>query len=401
MGTSSDTQFRLVDAGWDRILSDACCADSSRVRIVCPFIQRKPIERLFKAVRPKCIEVITRYNLDDFASGVSSTAALRLLLDHGASIRGIKNLHAKMYLFGKTRAVATSANLTDAALMRNHEFGFVAEDPAIVAECHTYFDRLWSIGERDLARDRLDAWDKRVSTYLIANGHRRAIGLLGDEGAEADIKKPAVSPDGWLAEAAQAFVKFLGEAHRRKTLDHLVIDEVKRAGCHWGLTYPNGKRPRSVRDGALMFIGRLTEDPNDIRVFGRAIGMRHVPGRDDATDAEKLVRDFKVKWPHYIRVHHGEFLNGTMAEAVSLYEMMDELGPESFAPTQRNRLRGEGNLNPRESYSRQPSVELSAEGRAWLTERLELAFRRHGTLSDKVTQSLDWPSMSSLNGAGA
>lgn len=150
-----------------------------------------------------------------------------------------------------------------------------------------------------------------------------------------------------------------------------------------------------------MFIGRLTEDPNDIRVFGRAIGMRHVPGRDDATDAEKLVRDFKVKWPHYIRVHHGEFLNGTMAEAVSLYEMMDELGPESFAPTQRNRLRGEGNLNPRESYSRQPSVELSAEGRAWLTERLELAFRRHGTLSDKVTQSLDWPSMSSLNGAGA
>ena len=46
-----------------------------------------------------------------------------MLLDAGASIRGIQNLHAKLYLFGTSRAIITSANLTEAALTRNQEFG--------------------------------------------------------------------------------------------------------------------------------------------------------------------------------------------------------------------------------------------------------------------------------------
>ena len=38
--------------------------------------------------------MITRFNLADFAEGVSDIEALRLLLDAGANIRGIRNLHA-------------------------------------------------------------------------------------------------------------------------------------------------------------------------------------------------------------------------------------------------------------------------------------------------------------------
>ena len=42
-----------------------------------------------------------------------------------------------------------------------------------------------------------------------------------------------------------------------------------------------------------MFIARLTDEP-DIRIFGRAIGMEHEPGRDDATSSDIARRDWVV-----------------------------------------------------------------------------------------------------------
>lgn len=93
-----------------------------------------------------------------------------------------------------------------------------------------------------------------------------------------------------VGEAGQVFVKFLGTAKDREPLDFDTLAEVKRAGCHWALAYPAKQRPRIVNDGDLMYIARMTRDPNDMRIFGRAIGMRHVPGRDDASPSDVAVR---------------------------------------------------------------------------------------------------------------
>ena len=41
----------------------------------------------------------------------------------GAGVRGIRNLHAKLYVFGSDRSIVTSANLTEPALTKNAEFG--------------------------------------------------------------------------------------------------------------------------------------------------------------------------------------------------------------------------------------------------------------------------------------
>ena len=56
--------------------------------------------------------------------------------------------------------------------------------------------------------------------------------------------------------------------------------------CHWAVSYPAAKRPRGVRNEAVIFIAWLTQDPTDIRVFGRAVGMEYEAGRDDATRAD-------------------------------------------------------------------------------------------------------------------
>ena len=110
---------RLVDAGWGAELIAALRADTSGFRVICPFIKASALDRLL-SLKPASIQVITRFNLVDFAEGVSDIAALRMLLDAGAQVRGVRKLHSKLYLFA-SRAIVTSANLTKAALDSNHE----------------------------------------------------------------------------------------------------------------------------------------------------------------------------------------------------------------------------------------------------------------------------------------
>ncbi|MER9671432.1 phospholipase D-like domain-containing protein [Mesorhizobium sp. M0208] len=329
--------------------------------------------------------------MSDFAEGVSDVVALRRLLEVGGTVRGVRNLHAKMYLFGSNRAIVTSANLTEAALTRNHEFGLVSQDAEIIAACRRYFDDLWMRSGADLTVQQLDKWDETVTHHRAKGGRPNLPIGLGDFGADAGIvDSPATLPIN-VADAPQAFVKFLGEGDNRVPLAFPTIEEIERSGCHWAVAYPATKRPRMVKDDAVIFIARLTYDPNDIRVFGLAIGMHHVPARDDATPEDITHRDWKATWSRYIRVHHAEFVAGTMANGISLNELMGALGANSFASTKRNASRGEGNTDPRKAYQQQAAVELSNQGTSWLSERLQAAFDQHGKVPQDELDKLDWP----------
>jgi hypothetical protein len=197
----------------------------------------------------------------------------------------------------------------------------------------------------------------------------------------------------WALDGQSAFVKFLGEGDNRAERSMAVIEEVQRAGCHWACAWPKDKRPRSVSDGDVVFTGRLVRQPDDVIVFGRAIGLSHQEGRDDATPAEVQTRPWKAKWPHYVRVHHAEFLAGSMSAGVSLGELMATLKSKAFASTKRNAASGVGNTNPRVAFRQQAAVKLSDEGFQWLSRKLERAFDEHGTLSKSTLDTLDWPAL--------
>ena len=115
-------KLRLVDEGWKEELDTALKMNSSEIMIICPFIKVSVINR-FLSHDPSKVRVVTRFNLADFSAGVSDIESLRKLLDAGAKVRGLRNLHAKLYLFGASRMILTSANLTKAALNSNHELG--------------------------------------------------------------------------------------------------------------------------------------------------------------------------------------------------------------------------------------------------------------------------------------
>lgn len=386
--------IRLVDDKWHKEMTNAAKINASELRIICPFIKTGALDRLLLN-KWKTIQVITRFSLNDFAKGVSDIEALRKLLDAGAHIRGVQNLHAKLYLFGAKRAIVTSANLTQAALNRNHEFGLVAESADVISECQKYFNELWHRSDCDLSRNRVDNWEKTITCHRTSGGSGSQENDLGDFGANIGIPKTPISLPVGVADAQQAFVKFGGTATDRAPLSISTLKEIKSGGCHWAVCYPKNRRPRIVQDGSLIFIARLTTESNkrDIRVFGWAIGMKYIEGRDDATpeDKKKKSRRWKAKWPHYIRVHHAEFIAGTMANGISLSELMDQLGADSFKSTQRNATKGKGNTNPRKAIRRQPAVGLSSKGRTWLAERLQEAFEVHGRIPKDELDRLDWP----------
>ena len=387
---SQPSSFRLVDSGWAAELIDGVREGADELRILCPFIKERALDRLLE-LGPKNIRVITRFNLADFADGVSDIAALRKLLRAGAAVRGIRNLHAKLYLFGERRAIVTSANLTEAGLCHNPEFGVVTNDPVAIGECREYFDRLWGCGSDNLRLDQLRAWHREVTHQLVSGYRTETTAKLGDYGADAGLVEPPWAPTTTVFKGApQAFVKFLGVSGDRARLSLSTLDEVRRSCCHWAVGY--GRRPQSVQDGAAMFISRLVEG-SDTRVFGLALAMKHVPGRDYATPHDIALRPWKSSWPHYVRVHHAEFVGGTMENGVSLGELMDTLGADSFASTQRNKERGIGNVNPRRALMQQPAVKLSESGYAWLSQRLLGAFEAHGTIPKAEFHKLDQPTL--------
>ena len=357
-----------------------------------PFIQLQAAKRLVSGGVPRSLRVLTRFSLMDFAEGVSSSEALRFLLGHGAKIRGIKNLHAKLYVFGVSRAILTSANLTERALKTNHELGIVTDDHSMIQSCTEYFDSLWERAGSDLTDARLSKIEDRVSAFLASGRYLKRRVSLGDEGA--DLSLPELPPESALQPLAErAFVKFLGEGHRRIPSSSPVLDELLRSGCYAAAAYPKGKRPRRVPDGATIFFGRLVDHPRDIRIFGRATAMKHVPGRDDATVRDRRQYEWRSRWPHYVRVHHGEFVAGNLENGISLEHMMDELRHHAFASTQRNERSGKGNTNPRHSFRQQPDVELSGNGAAWMDRALTKAFGRFGKTSNELLRNEYWPSI--------
>lgn len=381
--------FRLIDSGWDNQLDEALKTNHTSIRIVCPFIKKRVAQRLLKHGRPKLLQVITRFNLSDFADRVSDISALRMLLESGAQVRGVRNLHAKLYLFGKSRAIVTSANLTEAALLTNHELGFVAEDARVLNPCHQYFNRLWDRAGQDLPVAKLANWEQKVSRFLAGGAREGAAPGLGDEGVDVGSPPRSIALPPWVGDAENGFVKFFGKSDNRAERTMQILEEVRRSGSHWACAYPSGKRPRKVQDGAIMYMGRLVTNPNDVLIYGRAVGMHHEPGRDDASAGDIRERGWKAKWPHYVRVHHAEFIAGSLANGVSLNELMDALKADSYASTKRNARDGAGNTDPRRAYMQQPAVELSPQGMAWLNKRLERAYAKYGRLARGIMEDLN------------
>ena len=382
--------FRIVDKNWHEIFEELSSIAQERALIISPFLGEKALKNLL-GNRPKEVKVITRFNLNELLLRVSEIRALEYLLNIGAEVKGVRNLHSKVYILGTSKAIVTSANLTRAALYRNTECGVESEDSEFVKAADGYFNSLWYKAGSTLNTSMLAEWKKLIvkAKRSGAGFKKGSLGDFGEDlGFDKDGKVTQTNPPVGI-QPTQWFVKLFGTTRDRVSNDTLVIDEVKGSDSHRVLSYPTKKRPRSVKEGDLMFVGRMVKDPDDIMIYGRVRGLKHDPRIDNASPEDIKLRKWKKEWSRYIRVYQTEFVNGKLGDCVSLYKLMAELGPDIFVTTQSNVKRGKGNFNPKHAYRSQAAVRLTEKAARILNDRLDDVFSNMGQLSHKELCKID------------
>ncbi|WLR52628.1 phospholipase D family protein [Bacillus tianshenii] len=93
------------------------------------YITKNPLIQQIDENPSKDIKLLVLMNLKDFVSGASDLTVIKHLssLEH-VDIRYYSNLHAKIYLFGREKAVLTSANFTSNGLYHNMECGIILNE---------------------------------------------------------------------------------------------------------------------------------------------------------------------------------------------------------------------------------------------------------------------------------
>lgn len=395
--------FKVIDKNWHSEFTRVDLENENGLRIVSPFIKLNAAKVLIDAANPSDIQVITRYNLEDFYKGVSDIEALEFLISKGAKIQGISGLHSKVYVYGDKHALVTSANLTGGGLNSNFEFGCGSDEEKFIAACHKYFDSLWDEQYPTLSFDRTTAWKTKIEEKKVKGGKKGSDkeDVLPDEGRNLHQPKLVIPTENVSQNTEprhletplefQSFVKFLGEGHNRALRSRSTFDELESSGAHWSVGYPKNRRPRQPQDGDVMFISRLVHTPNDVMIFGRAKSMAHDEVRDVSTPEDITVHEWRAKWDKYIRVYDAEFLDGNVGDGISLRDLEKLFGPNTYMPTQRNLINGHGNIFPSKAYQQAAGVQLTDVAYEWLNKKFDEHKTRHGIVPAEQVRTLYTP----------
>ena len=184
------------------------------------------------------------------------------------------------------------------------------------------------------------------------------------------------------------YIKFFGTANNRVALNYLAKEEIDRALCHYACGFSQNKKPRQIQQGDIIYFARMTYDPLDYAIFGKAEAIKFKDVRDEATELEIKERPWKKDWPIYLRVTNPVFIDGSMSDCILLYDLIKELGYESFPSTKSRFEKGEAKINPYKSLSQQAYVKLTTTAVEWLEPKFQESLNRVGMVDDNFINSL-------------
>ncbi len=366
--------MKLYLKNWHRLLREEL-PRTHTLRIVSPFVSEQSLRTLQSLFDFKNFELITRFNMRDFAVGVSSLDGLFSAVEGGAKVYGISGLHSKVYIFDDRAAIITSANLTPGGLQFNYECGLFVTDKDTLKEVLAYFESLKQIGGDPLTLDMCEKWRNDLPSKIIQNARSSSLPDYG--GTEAIVDK-----------SKSYYIKFFGTSHGRKELTFTVKEEIDRALCHYACGFSENKKPRQIKDGDIIYMARLTTHPNDYAIFGKAEAIRYVDDRDRATKNEIAQRDWKKQWPIYLRVRNPVFIDGTLGDCIFLGDLIKALDYNSFPSTFKRYKKGEKSINPKMSLAQRASIELTKDAVDWLEPRFQSALNSPGKVPEQYWRSL-------------
>lgn len=242
-------------------------ASASASLVLCaPYVGRGPCERIgahLRAVQPGFrLDLLTDLSLDNILSGATDAAALAGLLRTwpSAELRFLPSLHAKVYVADERCAVVTSANLTDAGMSRNFEYGALFDDPPTVRAIRDDVLRYAALGS-PMGLARLEA-------LATAATELRPVARAADRSFRAELRR---------------------EFKRRlKEID----EDLLRARVA-------GRSAHAIFGDAVLYL--LGERPATTAGLNAAVRRIHPDLCDDSVDRVIDGRHFGKKWKHAVR----------------------------------------------------------------------------------------------------
>jgi hypothetical protein len=353
---------KVIHSNWKDEVHTLVKTSTKQVLIINPFLQPDTVKYFFSAYR-KPIRVLTRFNLNDFYCGVFS--------------------------FDSVCTLVSSANLTDAAMTRNVEFGLITSSPDAVKAVEAEFERIWDKAGASLTQADVEKWRQEVEdARKLAPAPR--INALGDRGTTV-ATGGFVAPPGAevnrdtrfdLENSENFFCKFSASSKDRQPGTVTVKSWIVNSDFVIGGFYPKGKQPWIVKNGDVMFpavLSRGTHD--DIMIIGRAYALAFLPSTDTATVADWSMpgKSWKKDWPFVTRFRDSEFIEGMIADGVSLAEVMRLFGTDAFVTAQ-ERAKVDPAYKPQRSVRQHPYVRLTYEAAQWVNAQLDLRFAALGTI---------------------
>lgn len=216
--------------------------EAKHVRIVSPFITENLVRLFLESFSGIKLQIITRFNLNDFRSGVSSISALNRLLNAGAEIKGVQGLHSKLYLFDEKSVIITSANFTTGGFFQNKEFGIKSKNEETISNSHTYFNELWDIDDYLLTEDVLNEWGALVKRSRSIQEKVQSLPDFGSSYQDKLFNKVK-------GKHKRYFIKFFGKDEDRANLTDHTRPEIQYGCCHYALSFSDKRgRPRRYQD---------------------------------------------------------------------------------------------------------------------------------------------------------
>lgn len=379
MKVNQQNIMELYLKNWYKKLLDELL-QTKELKIISPFVKEDVLRKIQRQYDFQNFELITRFNLQDFAMGVSSLSGLKFSVESGASIFGIKELHSKVYIFDKRSAIITSANLTKGGLLNNFECGIFLTDKVVIDSLCLYFNGLKTIAANKLTIEDCDKWKTKLNGIMVPKGKVTILPDYGASNARVDKKK-------------NYYIKFFGRSNNRVALDFSVKEEIDRALCHYACGFPLKKKPRQVNEGDVVFMARLTKSPNDYAIFGRAVALKYTEGRDSASKKEIEEREWKKTWPIYLRVKNPVFINGSLADCILMSDLILEFDYDSFQSTRKRFDNGEKDIKPALSLMQKPYIKLTHNSAEWLERNFDDILNSIGQVENKFIQELPQTTM--------
>lgn len=134
-----------------RILNDAIYDEfmqlvensNEEIKLCVPFIKENIVDDIFTYKKPDVrIRMITNVKLMSFYKKVLDINGLLKIISSNGILYNYPILHAKMYIFDDNKLIISSANLTEAGLKKNKEYGIITDERDLIKIANDDFDNI-------------------------------------------------------------------------------------------------------------------------------------------------------------------------------------------------------------------------------------------------------------------